>query len=57
METGIWKWNHYYGEAKLKEEAAFLLGGAGHAHPAVLERPACEVARLIATVFIHLSSQ
>lgn len=27
MGTGIWKWNCYCGEAKLKEQAAFLLGG------------------------------
>lgn len=56
MGTRIWKWNHYCGEAKLKEQAGFLLVGAGHACPGILERPACEKARLIATGFIHLSS-
>lgn len=56
MGTSIWKWNHYCGEGKLKEQAGFFLVGAGHACPGVLERPACEKAHLIATGFIHLSS-
>lgn len=56
MGAGIWKWHCRCGEAKLKEQAAFSRGAA-HACPGDLERPTCEVAGLVPTVFIHLSSQ
>lgn len=55
MEMELLLWG-----SKAQRTGCVPLGGGrgpGHVCPGILERPACEVAHLIVTGFIHLSSQ